>query len=315
MVALSEIRSANSALRTKQPNLALTAVFVGATAGIGLATLQAFTKHIPHPTAIIVGRSRARFEPHLRALQALNPAASLTFLEHEVELLRDVDAAARAIAKTLDGQKIDLLCLSQGYVSFAGRQPNADGLDTSISLRYHGRVRFVHDLLPSLAPRARVVSVLAGTQEGPVFEEDLGLESHYSLTNSMNHFGTLMTMSFDHLAAQPENSDRVFVHAFPGVVSTGLLGKSATGVLGVLFRWVLEPVMGLFVSGAADVGERMLWYGTAEGFGEAEAKKGVCVPVNEKGEVKEIEVLKGYREKGFAAKVGEWEQGVFEKVA
>ena len=318
--SLSSIRAANAALGIQSPDLALTAVFVGATAGIGLATLRAFAKHIPNPTAIIVGRSRARFETQLQELKALNPKGTFEFVESEIELLRDVDAASALVTKTLQAQQqtkkektIDLLYLSQGYISFAGRQPNADGLDTSISLRYHGRVRFARNLLPALAPNARVISILAGGQEGKVFEDDLGLERNYSVPNSMSHFGSLMTLSFDALAAEPGNEGRVFIHAFPGVVNTGLLSKSATGVLALLFRWVVEPVLGLLVARSPEeVGERMLFYGTSE---EMAGNEGKAVALDDKGVRREVEVLKGYREKGLAGRVVDFEEKAFEQAA
>ena len=316
MVSITEVRAANSSLHTQTPDLALTAVFVGATSGIGLVTLRAFAQHIPHPTAIIVGRSKTRFATHLEDLRTINPNGVYEFIEHDIELIKDIDATTQLISQALsrivggEGGKIDLLYQSQGYISFSGRQPNADGLDTSISLRYHGRVRFTQNLLPFMAPNARVVSILAGTQEGKIFEDDLGLERNYSIPNSMSHFGSLMTLAYDDIASQ--HPQKTFVHAFPGLVSTGLLGNSATGILGMLFRWVVEPFLATFVAARPEeVGERMLYYGTAETIGGG--GKGQCVAVDEKGEVKENEALRGYRERRFARKVGEWERGIVER--
>lgn len=224
-----------------------------------------------------------------------------------------MDATSKLVQKTLDGKRIDLLYLSQGYISFAGREDNADGLDKSISLRYYGRTRFTQNLLPSMSSTGRAITVLAGTQEGKVFEDDLDLERNYSIPNTMAHFATLMTLSYDHLAAQQENTDKTFIHVFPGLVSTGLLGRSASGILGYLFRWVVDPLLGLLVAmKPEDVGERMLWYATA---GELAAGQGTakCVTIDDKSAVKEIELLKGYRERGFERKVADWEGRVFER--
>lgn len=315
MPSLQEIRSANTSIHTKTPDLALTAVFIGGTAGLGLATLKAFAKHIPHPTALIVGRSKSRFAPDLQDLQTINPQGTYTFIEHETELLRDVDSTSTLIVQALAGAKIDLLYQSQGYISFSGRKNNADGLEPSIALRYYGRVRFTHNLLPSFSPRARAVSILAGTQEGKVFEDDLDLERHYSIPNSMAQFASMMTLSYDHLASQPENKGRAFVHVFPGLASTGLLGRSATGFLGLVFRWVVEPALALLVAAKPeDVGERMLFYGMDADF-MGEDVEGRCVPVDDKSRVVENEILRGYREGRLKEKVVEWEDKVFERVS
>ena len=261
MVSLTEVRSSNASISSTAKTT--TAVFIGATSGIGLATLKAFAKHIPNPTALIIGRNEAKFAPELQALRSINPNGTYTFIPVDISLLKNIDTVCDRIntqLKDQGGKKIDLLIQSQGYISFAGREPNADGLDTSISLRYYGRVRFAQQLSPSLSSTARVLSILAGGKEGKIFEDDLNLERNYSISNAAAHFASLMTLSWDHLAAQPENKNRSFIHIFPGLVSTGLLGRSAKGALSVLLTYLVEPLLGLFVAARPDeVGERMLF--------------------------------------------------------
>ncbi|KYG46308.1 hypothetical protein M433DRAFT_173739 [Acidomyces richmondensis BFW] len=121
----------------------LTAVFVGATRGIGLATLQAFAKHIPKPKAFIVGRSVEKFQAELNKLQKLNPDGDFEFLEVDDSLISRIDHLCNVIQR-LGASKIDLVVLSQGYISFNGRENNADGLDNSISLRYYGRISHIN---------------------------------------------------------------------------------------------------------------------------------------------------------------------------
>jgi len=310
MVSITEVRASNASLSNNTK--AATAVFVGATSGIGLATLQAFAKHIPNPTALIIGRSESGFAPELASLHSLNPKGTFTFLEADVSLLANIDAVCERVNTVLQGkgEKIDFLFLSQGYISFAGREPNADGLDTSISLRYYGRVRFAQQLLPSLSSTARVISILAGGKEGKIFEDDLDLERNYSVGNAAAHFGSLMTLSWDHLAARPEKEGRSFVHIFPGLVSTGLLGRSAKGALGVFLRWVVEPVLSLFVARPEEVGERMVFVATTqEGYGKGSWS------LDWDGKTMEVDVLKGYRERGFAEKVWEHNVRMFERAA
>ncbi|WPG97424.1 Hypothetical protein R9X50_00019900 [Acrodontium crateriforme] len=281
----------------------LTAVFVGATRGIGLATLRSFAHHIPEPRAIIIGRSAAKFASQLDSLSELNPAGSYTFLENNIELIADIDAICTTIIAKLEGQKIDLLFTSQGYISFAGRETNADGLDSSISLRYYGRVRFATQLSSHLAPQARVISVLAGGKEGHILVDDLDLERNYSIPQSMAQFSTMMTLSFDVFAKQ--NPDKRFLHIFPGNVATGLLGRSATGVLGVLMRWVVEPVLGFFSLKPEEAGERMVYYGTSEMYPRG------SLSLDWDGEAKEVKKLVVYRQEDMEETVWEHNTRVF----
>ena len=301
MVSVTEVRSANEALRNKHESL--TAVFAGATAGIGLATLRAFATHIPKPKAIIVGRSRSKFEPELQNLQSINPNGDFTFIEADVSLLKNVDSVCEQIKKQVSS--IDLLFTSQGYISFVGRENNADGLDNSISLRYYGRIRFIQNLLPIMSKNARAVTVLAGGQEGKIFEDDLDLEHNYSIGNSAGHFAAMLSLTNDKFAEQ--NPEKGFVHVFPGVVSTGLLGSSATGVLGYLFRWIVQPILSLFATKPEEAGERMLYYGTSEQY--ANGSKILDADGTEKAE----KVLVEYRQRGMADVVVEHNQKIFER--
>lgn len=302
MTTVKEVRSANAALRNKHESL--TAVFAGATAGIGLATLRAFAKHIPKPKAIIVGRNRSKFELELQNLKSINPDGDFTFLEADVSLIKNIDTVCDQIKKQVTS--IDLLFTSQGYISFVGREDNADGLDNSISLRYYGRIRFIQDLLPIMSKNGRAVTVLAGGQEGKIFEGDLDLQRNYSVANSAGHFSAMLSLTNDRFAEQ--NPEKGFVHVFPGLVSTGLLGNSATGVLGYIFRWIVQPVMSLFATKPGDAGERMLYYGTSEQY--ATGSKILDSDGTERAE----KVLVEYRERGLVDVVVEHNQKIFERV-
>ncbi|KAF7187210.1 NmrA-like family domain-containing oxidoreductase notO [Pseudocercospora fuligena] len=304
MVAISEIRSSNSSLHTSHQSL--TAVFIGATSGIGKATLQSFAKHIPNPTAIILGRNEAAFAPELSNLNTLNPNGTYTFLESEISLISQIDSITSRIISSLNGKKIDLLYLSQGYISFSGREEISDGLDISFSLRYYGRIRFIQNLLPHLSPSARVISILAGGQEGKIFEEDLDLKRNYSIGNAAGQMASFTTLTFDHLAK--ENEGMGFVHVFPGLTQTGSLGRSAKGILAMFLRWIVEPVLGVLVAKKPEeVGERMLYYGTTEEFAKG------SWALDWDGTPKEVDALKEYRRRGFAEKVAEHNERTFEQ--
>jgi len=118
MVAIAQAREANAQISTKYSSL--TAVFVGATSGIGEGTLRAFAKHIPNPTVYIVGRSQATAAQLLSDLKEINPKGIFTFIEGDVSLLRGCDHVCEEIKKKTN--TINLLFQSQGYVSYAGRE-------------------------------------------------------------------------------------------------------------------------------------------------------------------------------------------------
>ncbi len=315
MVSYDEVISANSSLHKKHE--ALTAVFAGATSGIGLETLKAFAKHIPNPRAIIIGRNRNKFEPELQSLRTLNPNGHFTFLESEISLIKNIDTVCHdvrdqlaATSASTEGSSIDLLFLSQGYLLLSGRHNNSEGLDNSISLRYYGRVRMVQNLLPHMSPDARIVSVLAGGKEGHIFTSDMDLERNFSIMNAMGHFTSLKTLSLDYLATA--NPGKSFIHIFPGFVSTGSLGKYNTGIVGLVMRFVetVSDFLGFSIK-AEESGERTLYYGTCAEF----EKGGQCWVLDWDGRVVESKALKGYRETaGTGEKVMEHNKSIFERV-
>lgn len=105
-------------------------------------------------------------------------------------------------------------------------------------------MRFISNLLPQLTKAgtvsegstpakpglrgnlASVVSVLEAGGEGPLNLDDLSLETGYSIRNAAKHAITMTSLSVQELAAShPEVS---FVHAYPGVVKTGLMREFGT---------------------------------------------------------------------------------------
>jgi NAD(P)-dependent dehydrogenase (short-subunit alcohol dehydrogenase family) len=118
MVSMKEVRLSNDAF--KNGPAGLKALFVGATAGIGASAVKQFALHAKAPTVYLVGRSQTKAAPLLDELKSLNPQATFTFIEADVSLLKGVDKVCDEIlAKE---QKLDLLWLSQGLLSFAGQQ-------------------------------------------------------------------------------------------------------------------------------------------------------------------------------------------------
>jgi NAD(P)-dependent dehydrogenase (short-subunit alcohol dehydrogenase family) len=122
MVTLTEVQASNGQLdKTTCPRVA---VFVGATSGIGRATLTRLmmaTKGKFSSKVYLVRRrqSAKRTDALLDSLRAINPAAEVISIEGEVALLSEVQRICNEIkAKE---SSLDLLYNSAGYVPFGGR--------------------------------------------------------------------------------------------------------------------------------------------------------------------------------------------------
>ncbi|ENH70102.1 hypothetical protein FOC1_g10004085 [Fusarium oxysporum f. sp. cubense race 1] len=176
------------------------AVFVGATRGIGLATLKALTRALPNPRFYIIGRSKARFAGVLALLNEYNPNAAIQFVEAEVSLIKGIDGVCERIMNL--EKHVDLLFMSPGSLAFGGPHYNGEKIDLCFALSFYIRMRLIERLLPVLmqAPHPRVLSVLAGGHEGPLFTKDgdIGLrkKGSYTATRAVNQVTTLHSLVF-----------------------------------------------------------------------------------------------------------------------
>lgn len=126
MVSMKEVRVSNDSIRNETAGLK--ALFVGATAGIGASAVKQFALHAKAATVYLAGRSHAKATPLLDELKSLNPQATFNFIEADISLLKGVDRVCDEIlAKE---QKLDLLWLSQGLLSFSGQQSKLPARDT-----------------------------------------------------------------------------------------------------------------------------------------------------------------------------------------
>jgi hypothetical protein len=108
-----------------------------------------------------------------------------------------------------------------------GRTPTAENIDSKLALHYYGRVLFVQELLPLLRSSplgGKVLFVLDGVNANlsKINWEDMVLENNYSVTAAANHAMSFTDLAIQHFAAQPENTDVAFTHAYPGGVKTPL---------------------------------------------------------------------------------------------
>lgn len=340
MVKLTDINAANAALKSSLPNP--TAVVVGGTNGIGRSFLVQLTKHTTSPKIYIVGRTAEQLNALITELQTINSAGIyIPITTPDLTLVANAHAAASQIAAlesdAPEGGKVDILHLSPGYLTFGGRDESPEGLDRVTAIRYFSRLRFVVDLLPLLKTGAggggggRVVDVLSGGQEGPVFPDDLALRepAHAGSLAAMQAAPTYTTLVFERLARA--NPEVAFVHTYPGIVRTKAYarGEHLGFVARFLFGWVLFPVLGWFIeTSVEEAGARSLYAATSPEFAsvkggvEGTVRKGSdgeagsgAYTVGEKSEaVVNEKVLRPYREQGIGEKVWEFTTAEFDRI-
>jgi len=119
MVNLTEVSKTNDAFAAER-HRGLVCVFAGATSGTGAGTLEAMAKILFESTFYVLGRSAAHFATQREKLQSLNPTCTVIFLEAEISLLSDVDAACKQIAAA-EG-RVDYLYMSCGLIPLNGPQ-------------------------------------------------------------------------------------------------------------------------------------------------------------------------------------------------
>lgn len=306
-----------------------------------MGAVKALAQNGNAPKVYMIGRSRKSATPLLQELETLNSQATFIFIEAQVSLLKDVDRVCEEIKSK--ETKIDLLFLSAGTLSMAGRQETPEGLDIALAIVYFSRMRFTYNLLPLLSNSKlpRVVSILAAGGEGPIATNDLELYNNYSLQNEANHTATMTSLAMDELAAA--NPAVSFVHAYPGFVDTPLLGRMFDGLTGVwsifgtLASWVLLPILKLFSVSAEEAGERALFLATSSRYAAPDAPdKGVELPPGvhavrgEKGEDGELAYyrigadgenapdsasLDKYRKEGEGKKVWQHTLDVYDRIS
>ena len=117
MVMLLSIPQHNAHF-TEEHHEGVVSVFAGATRGIGTSTLERMATMLHKSTFYILGRSAKRFGSQLEKLKDSNPSCNFVFIEADVSLLSDVDAACKQI--TTSEKKVDYLYMSAGLVPLNG---------------------------------------------------------------------------------------------------------------------------------------------------------------------------------------------------
>ncbi|KAI0180527.1 hypothetical protein GGR52DRAFT_248193 [Hypoxylon sp. FL1284] len=313
MVSKAAILAANEGF-ARQSHSGCVAVFAGATNGIGEYTLSRMVTLLEGSTLYVLGRSFANISQRVRE----NAAArnnKIVFVEAQVSRIADVDSACDMIIEK--ESKVDYLCMSQGGFPWGGASYTDEGLEVCFSLSYYSRLRIVSKLLPLLrrASRPCVLSILSGSKENTVDEDDLGLDKSWAILPAMNHTTTFNSLAFDYLSKHDDEKKIIFLHGFPGLVKTDKRKLTPSKQSGI-FWWAVTSVMQalsdvvVYFTGmnVEESGERHAYVLTSDSFqaGSWQINQySDVVPPND--------VLRKYREQGLAEKLWDHTQRVWEK--
>ncbi|KAF7935918.1 uncharacterized protein EAE98_002138 [Botrytis deweyae] len=277
MVPLPEIHTQTSHLLHTHPS-PLIAVFIGGTSGVGtytvLALASAHAKNSTQPLLLfIVGRNKDAATIIIAKCRKLCPHGDFRFVQaRDLSLLKDVDRVCREIRGVLDERQkekrekawIDLLVMTQGVLTLSRNETTAtkEGLDSTYSLMYYSRMRFITQLLPLLlcSPLpSRVISILNPKLHSKLIPEDLSLRKHSILRYASSHVCWMTTFFMEKIAEA--NPGRIsLMHVYPGVVMTDMLEKGGVPRwLKWLWRFGVGPVMRFWETKGEVCGERILW--------------------------------------------------------
>jgi NADP-dependent 3-hydroxy acid dehydrogenase YdfG len=118
MDILTPIKHSNSQI--VEATTPRTAVFVGATDGIGRNALNELVSTGSPLRIYIVGRDQTQHQHIVDELHAINSNAELIYIEGQISLMSEVKRITEDINRR--EQKIDLFYHSAGFLPFTGRQ-------------------------------------------------------------------------------------------------------------------------------------------------------------------------------------------------
>ncbi|KAM0543969.1 hypothetical protein ACHAPJ_012064 [Fusarium lateritium] len=246
------------------------ALVVGGTSGIGygIASRLASSANYQFAAITIVGRTKPQ----------VMPPGNVSFRPIDATSMHSLKEFAQEYRNNNQNRSLDLLVMTQGIMSFAGRTETPEGIDKKMALHYYGRQLLIRELSPIMSQNAKVLIVLDSLNGSPsrLNWEDLDLKNNFSLASAANHCMTMNdVMVQQHALVQNEEagSKRFFVHAYPGVVDTSTTRNSTW-----YFRSFAKVAAKLVGTSPEQCAERLLdgAYKSAE-EGEKEAKFWSCI--------------------------------------
>lgn len=218
-----------------------TFVVTGATSGIGLAAAELLAAR--GARVIGVGRSAQRSKASESRLRAVYPASQVTYCVADLSLQSQVRALAvevRRRQETAGQAGLDGLINNAGGFTY-WLTLTAEGFEMQWAVNHLAPFLLTHELLPMLqaAALSRVVTVSSGSHYGSRLHwDDIQLRRHY---NGLAAYGqtklanVLFTQELNRRLG-PASSVRAFA-ADPGLVKTGIGGKSNPALVRWVWRW------------------------------------------------------------------------------
>ena len=125
MVSYTVIKQSNARIRSTLPP-SPTALFVGATSGIGRECMRAFVSYIQSPILYVVARSKSTGDREIEGLKELNDKGTYHFVEGDFTLLSSVEKVAQTVIEAMKEKGLDYVSLSPGFLDFSGRKGMAN---------------------------------------------------------------------------------------------------------------------------------------------------------------------------------------------
>jgi hypothetical protein len=137
------------------------------------------------------------------------------------------------VSTTTNSRPIDILVLTQGMLTMRGRTPTPpENIDQKMSLHYYSRMLIIRDLLPLLSPSAIILSVLDGKRSDihsrslKWSDLDLSQPGSYGVSSAASHCLAMTDATLQAFSEKSQGaSGRTYVHAYPGIVDTGIFQR------------------------------------------------------------------------------------------
>ncbi|THY62930.1 hypothetical protein D6C97_03076 [Aureobasidium pullulans] len=274
MVALETIRASNSRIASTLPS-GLVAIFVGATNGVGEATVRQFAKYASAPRVYLIGRSQDAGTRIVNECRALNAKGEFTFISKDTSLMRNVDEICETIKQK--EKSVNLLFLTIGTLQTG--KTTVEGLHYPAAIAVHARNRFINNLLPLInnaTSLRRVISVFIATLEGEIQMDDFQ-GWHMKLMANRDHAASITTLSLE--SHHKDNPNVSFVHNFPGVIKSGIT-RGTSGVVLTALKAVVRIFGSLFYMPAEEAGDRHVFLSTSARYSAGEKDEAAGVPLS-----------------------------------
>ncbi|KIG18941.1 Retinol dehydrogenase 13 [Enhygromyxa salina] len=200
-----------------------TIFITGATDGIGRRTAESLAA--TGADLIIHGRTQAKLEPVIAALEAIPGHGRVQSLAAELSDLQAVRELATALEDTLGDRPLDVLLNNAGvFMTEAARSPQ--GHELTWAINHLTPALLCQLLLPSLrrSPTARCINVSSMVhKQGELRWDDFNFDGGFNDRAAYAQSKLAMVLFTIELARRLGDSGPIAVSLHPGVISTKLL--------------------------------------------------------------------------------------------